>query len=207
MASRGRPKLGDKPMTSSERRKLWVKKMRNDDGASPDQPKRTPVEIFLNDEARDVLRQARLLAKGYHLPPLLDSELVERLLIWHADNADRDDRVGLSIKDLKKRYEVIFTSLMIARADLKVQVKAPVIRNIRTVKQVLKTLRNSPPPEIYAQEFRRRNNASETYFIDKLINDIRPLFQFPMKDSELRSKLRRQIEFHIDRLFGLDGTR
>ncbi len=202
MATRGRPRLNERPMTSSERKKFWVIRMRNDGGIDPGQPSRRPVEIYLREEAREVLRQERKLAKDFGLPAQRDSKLIEDLLLWHASHADRSDRAGLSILELRRRLREKDAAIDAARADLVNHLEQPIKRNIRTLKHLLEAKRSEPSPTDLAQECKRRNNTASATMIDKLVSELRPLFAHPMGSSDFTSKVRRQIEAHIDRIFG-----
>jgi hypothetical protein len=175
--------------------------MRNEDGSTPGQPRRTSVEIYLRDEAREVLRNERLLAKESCLPALHDSKLIEELLIWHANHADREDRTGLPVDELRHSFSTMKLQLAIARDQLSHQSDRPTKHNIRTLRQVLVADRSAPTPVEYANECVRRNNTVNNMFIDKLIGELRPLFLYSMKDSDLRSKIRRTFEAHINRIF------
>jgi hypothetical protein len=55
--------------------------MRNANGEVPDAPRRAPCVIYLSDEAREALRRTREARRLSGQPQLLDSELVESLLI------------------------------------------------------------------------------------------------------------------------------
>lgn len=203
MATRGRPRLGEKPLTSAERKKLWALRMRNDDGSSPGQPRRTPVEIYLREEAREVLRKERLLAKRSGLPPMLDSELVEQLLIWHAAHANRDGRAGLSLDALIERFERYKAANLLARAEVESRFGKLPIPNSRTLKRISELPHRRLTPRELADACIERNNIAQSEHCSKLANELRPVLLHSMKDDELNGKVRRIVSRHIGRIFGL----
>jgi hypothetical protein len=81
MATRGRKPVGDRAATAAERKAQFDKRMRNDNGEVPDAPRRTPCVIYLSQEARETLRNAREARRTNGQPQLRDSELVELLLL------------------------------------------------------------------------------------------------------------------------------
>lgn len=192
-------------MTSAERKKRWDLRMRNDEGKEPDQPRRTPVVVYLCEEARAVLRQERALAKAAELPAARDSELVEGLLKLHAADTDRQDRPGVSLEQLKRHFELKEAAVQAARADLARHVDHPVKRNRRTLLRIADLPRAQPTARELAQELKRRNNTAGDGLIARLVRDLRPLFMHAMAEPELVGKLRRQIEAHIERLLGVTG--
>jgi hypothetical protein len=200
MATRGRPRINAEPMTSADRRKRWDERMRNVEGKEAGQPRRTPVLVYLCDEAREVLRQERALAKSAELPAVRDSELVEGLLRRHAIDTDRTDRPGLSIEHLRRHFDLKEGAVQAARADLARQAVNPVKRNKRTALRIADLPRSAPTSQELAQELVRRNNTVNEAFFTKLSTDLRPLFMHPLQPAELNVKLRRYIEAHIERL-------
>lgn len=81
MATRGRPPLPNGPTTASVRKQEFDRRMRNADGKVEGEPARTPLVIYLSAEAREVMRRHRDDAALAGAPPLLDSKLVEALLL------------------------------------------------------------------------------------------------------------------------------
>lgn len=200
MATRGRPRIGDKTLTSSERKKRWDVRMRNEDGAVSGQPQRTPVVLYLCESARAVLRQERALAKAADLSAVRDSELVEGLLLRHAVDTDRWDRPGLSIEHLRRHFDLKEAAVMAARADLARHVSHPVKRNRRTLLRIADLPRAEPTAGQIAQALKRRNNTDRDALFEKLAEELRPLFAYRLESEELNGKLRRQINSHIERL-------
>lgn len=85
MATRGRPRSPNGPTTAADRKREFDRRMRNADGKVEGEPSRTPVVIYLSAEARDVMRRHREDAALAAATPLLDSKLVESLLLaFHA---------------------------------------------------------------------------------------------------------------------------
>jgi hypothetical protein len=202
MATRGRPRIYDQPLTSSERKKRWDQQMRNAEGQVPGQPKRTPVVVYLCAEARNVLRKERALAAAAELPAVRDSELIEALLKRHDREADRPDREGLSLDDLLYRFEVKEAAVQAARADLNGRHRGAAAHNRRTILRIADTPRAQPTSREIAEELRRRNNTVPADLFAILVRELRPLLLHAMPEPELHSKVRRQIEAHIDRLLG-----
>ena len=200
MATRGRPRLNADPMTSADRRKRWDERMRNVEGKEVGQPTRTPVLVYLCEEARLVLRQERALAKAAELPAARDSELIEGLLKRHAADTDRQDRPGLSLDKLRRHFDLKDAAVQVARADLARHVRHPVKRNRRTLLRIADLPRAQPTAEELAQELKRRNNAAGDGSVATLMRELRPLFMHAMEESELAGKVRRQIDAHIERL-------
>lgn len=81
MATRGRPRSPDGPKTAAARKSDFDRRMRNADGRFGGEPARTPVALYLSAEAREVMRRHRDEAALAGAPPLLDSKLVEALLL------------------------------------------------------------------------------------------------------------------------------
>lgn len=81
MATRGRPRLPEGPTKAADRKREFDRRMRNADGQVEGEPARTPVVLYLSAEAREVLRRHRDDAALAAAPPLLDSKLVEALLL------------------------------------------------------------------------------------------------------------------------------
>jgi hypothetical protein len=81
MATRGRKPVGERAATSAERKAQFDKRMRNADGEVPDAPRRTPCVIYLCDEAREAMRRAREARRLGGQPQLLDSQLLELLVL------------------------------------------------------------------------------------------------------------------------------
>ena len=192
-------------MTSAQRKKRWDQRMRNVVGEEPGQPERTPVVVYLCQEARAVMRQERGLAKATEVPSVRDSELIEGLLKGHAARTIHHDRPGVSLEQLRRHLDVKEVALQAARADLARHVENPVNRNRRTYLRLADLPRALPTVAELAQELKRRNNADNGGLIAKLVRDVRPLFAHAMAEPELRSKLQRHVEAHIERLLGVDG--
>lgn len=72
-----------------------------------------------------------------------------------------------------------------------------------TLKHILDAQRKAPTALEIAKKCKRRHNTASTDVIGKLTADIRPLFMFPMRDSDLHIKVLRQTEAHISRIFGV----
>lgn len=81
MATRGRPRSPEGPKTAAARKSDFDRRMRNADGQVKGEPARTPVVLYLSAEAREVLRRHREDVALAGAPPLLDSKLVEALLL------------------------------------------------------------------------------------------------------------------------------
>lgn len=81
MATRGRPSSPDGPVSNSERKRQFDKRMRNAHGEVPGEPMRKPVVVYLSDKAREVLRRHRDESLLAGMSPLLDSKLIERQLL------------------------------------------------------------------------------------------------------------------------------
>lgn len=81
MATRGRPRSPEGPKTAAARKSDFDRRMRNADGRFEGEPARTPVALYLSAEAREVMRRHRDEAALAGAPPLLDSKLVEALLL------------------------------------------------------------------------------------------------------------------------------
>ena len=205
MATRGRPRITEEPLTSAERKKRWDQRMRNVEGAELGQPRRTPIVVYLCDEARAVLRQERALARAAELPAVRDSELIEGLLQRHAADTDRQDRPGVSLEELRHRIDMKEAAVQAARTDLAKYVPYPVKRNRRTLLRIADLPRAQPTVPELAQELKRRSNTSSDSMIARLVKDMGPLFMYSMSERELLSKVRRQIEAHIERLFAATG--
>lgn len=80
MATAGRRPKGPMAASNSERKKQFDLRMRNANGEVPGAPQRSPVVIYLSEEARDVLRRNRDVRRLVGAPPVLDAELVEYAL-------------------------------------------------------------------------------------------------------------------------------
>ncbi len=81
MATRGRPPSPNGPTKASVRKQEFDRRMRNADGTFGGEPARTPLVIYLSAEAREVMRRHRDDAALAGEPPVLDSKLVEALLL------------------------------------------------------------------------------------------------------------------------------
>lgn len=191
-------------MTSAQRKERWDQRMRNVEGKVLGQPKRTPVVVYLCEEARAVLRQERGLAKATEVPAVRDSELIEGLLKGHAAQTIHHDRLGVSLEQLRRHLDQKEAALQAARADLARHVENPVKRNRRTHLRLADLPRALPTVGELAEELKRRNNADNGGLIARLVRDVRPLFGHAMAEPELCSKLQRHVEAHIERLLGVD---
>jgi hypothetical protein len=93
MATRGRKPVGERAATAAERKARFDKRMRNADGEMPGEPCRTPCVIYLSQQAREMLSKAREARRRDGQPQLLDSQLVELLLLAY-DRLQQDSGAG-----------------------------------------------------------------------------------------------------------------
>ena len=205
MATRGRPRVNEEPLTSAERKRRWDQRMRNGELGEAGEPRRTPVVVYLCEEARAVLRQERALAKAAQLPAIRDAELIEGLLKRHAADTICQDRPGVSLEQLRRHFESKEAAVQAARADLAKYVDHPVKRNRRTLLRIADLPRAQPTVHELTQELKRRNNTVGDGVIKMFERNVRPLFMHAMAEPELLGKIRRQIEAHIERLLGVAG--
>lgn len=90
MATRGRPRSPEGPTKAADRKREFDRRMRNADGQIEGEPARTPVVLYLSTEAREVVRRHREDAVIAGAPPLLDSKLVEALLLTFQSQRSAD---------------------------------------------------------------------------------------------------------------------
>lgn len=83
MATRGRPPKPGGATSAADRKREFDRRLRNADGQIPGEPARTPVVLYLSAEARAALKRNRAAAVALGAEPLLDSKLVETLLLEH----------------------------------------------------------------------------------------------------------------------------
>lgn len=200
MSTRGRPKLGPQALTATERKRRWDLLMRNSDGADPTRPTRRPVVIYLSDEAREVLRNERALAREAQVAPCLDSALVEQLLLRHS-TASTQARDGLPLDRLLNSFSTMRRALAVARLERDRLING----RGRTSKSLLAELSALEHREVDATqigtECLRRNNTAPDQFFEKLAGELQALLLHTQRSGDLTSKLRRAIGSHIGRLF------
>lgn len=175
--------------------------MRNADGADPARPARRPVVIYLSDEAREVLKGERALAHEARLPPCLDSELVEQLLLRHASTADAASRNGMPLSQLVDSFKSMRAALKVARLERDRLLNG----QGRTSKALLAELQELEHRPIeagqLALECQRLNNTAPDHLFARLAEDLRALVLHEKHDRSLATKVRRAIGEHIGRLF------
>lgn len=96
MATRGRPRLPEGPTKAADRKREFDRRMRNADGQVEGEPARTPVVLYLSAEAREVIRRHREDAALAGAPPLLDSKLVEALLLAFRSQRSADPAASVA---------------------------------------------------------------------------------------------------------------
>jgi hypothetical protein len=90
MANRGRPRAPGGATSAADRKREFDRRMRNVDGQVHGEPARTPIQIYLSADAREVLRRHREDAALAGVAPLLDSKLIEALLLAFQSHRSSD---------------------------------------------------------------------------------------------------------------------
>lgn len=190
-------------MDSAGRKRRWVERMRNEDGVDPDSPRRTPVQIYLSDDARAVFGQMRALAKQLERPSISNSELVEQLLLALKQRRFQLEQIGCSADDVIQRYAHLKAEIALLRTQLRLLREEPVRIGKRSLRQVLEKMETPPSREMIALEIKRAHNTVSAGALATLARDLAPLLVSAATDPETHAKLGRRIEAYLERLFDL----
>jgi hypothetical protein len=197
-------------MSAAEVKRAWDRKMRNDDGSVPDEPRRKPCVIYLSDKARAVMHDELKVAQQLKTSPVLTSRLIEDLLTAHAAEPLRPKRAGVPDTTLRQRVAEIKMEAAEAKARMRNYqgVNNPYTTNIRTIRRLVAADFNRPLPTQadLAEFFRRLHGHTKGGAFTKLIDGLRPLFENRVPKEELRIKVLRQVQEYFDGLLQPDAA-
>lgn len=207
MATRGRPRVHPEGMSPAEIKRDWDKKMRNDDGRVPGEPKRKPVVIYLSDEARKVISDERRAAKEAKLSPVLTSKLIEDLLRFHAGDPLREQRAGLSATTLRTHIAEVRRAAQEAldRLELLQTVGAHKTKaNIRTIRRLMEAEASRPQASLddLIRLFETVSRQHSAAALADLRTGLHRLFREYSGEREQIAGLRNLLDRYLMRLIG-----
>jgi hypothetical protein len=201
MAKRGRPRIHPEGMSPTEVKREWDKRMRNDNGLVPGEPKRKPCVIYLSDSAREVIRDERKAASEAGLAPVLTSKLIEDLLLYHAANPLREGRAGLSVTSLRDQIRVSEMRAKEAyiRTSKYLDQEKSFRPNVRTIRRLVQAEVQRPRPtlEDMGELFIRMTNHHKGDALERLMRTLRLLLAEPKSEKELFPRFRSMLNSYL----------
>ncbi len=201
MATRGRPRTHPEGMSPAEVKREWDKRMRNDDGRVPGEPRRKPCVIYLSDDARGIIQDERKAASEIGLSPVLTSKLIEDLLREHAANPLREGRAGLPVRslrdqirqsDMRAKEAYVRTSKFLAQ-------EKDTRPNVRTIRKLVQAEFERPRPtlEDMGELFLKMTNHHRGADMESLMRTLRFLLAERKTDKELFPRFRALLNSYL----------